>query len=47
MQLWLTKPQDAAVVRTNEAFEQGEFIFWDVMMWQKTKVTDPHTIITN
>jgi hypothetical protein len=37
IQLWLTKPQDATVTRTNESFEQGEFIFWDVNMWQKVK----------
>jgi CCR4-NOT transcription complex subunit 2 len=38
IQLWLTKPQEPAGVRANETFEQGEFIFWDVNMWQKTKL---------
>ena len=40
IQMWLTKPQDS-VSRPNDSFEQGEFIFWDVNMWQKTKVSNP------
>jgi len=34
--MWLTKPQDS-VSRPIDSYEQGEFIFWDVNMWQKTK----------
>ena len=40
IQMWLTKSQDS-ISRPGESFEQGEFIFWDVNMWQKTKVPSP------
>lgn len=40
IQMWLTKPQDGLV--PNDPYEQGEYIFWDVNMWQKTKVYLPN-----
>jgi hypothetical protein len=37
--MWLTKPQDSGIGRNGgDSFEQGEYIFWDVNMWQKSKV---------
>jgi CCR4-NOT transcription complex subunit 2 len=40
IQMWLTKTENS-VSRPGESFEEGEFIFWDVNMWQKTKVLSP------
>jgi hypothetical protein len=41
--MWLTKPQDNVV--SNDPYEQGEYIFWDVNMWAKTKVPSPPTSV--
>jgi hypothetical protein len=40
--MWLTKMPDANI-RASDSYEQGEYIFWDVNMWQKTKV-HPHDL---
>jgi CCR4-NOT transcription complex subunit 2 len=38
IQMWLTKPTDSVIAQKSDTFEQSDFIFWDVNMWQKTKV---------
>jgi hypothetical protein len=43
--MWLTKMPDTNV-RASDSYEQGEYIFWDVNMWQKTKV-HPHELSTD
>ena len=45
IQMWLTKPQDSSIGRTGDSFEQGEYIFWDVNMWQKTKVRENELLV--
>jgi CCR4-NOT transcription complex subunit 2 len=41
IQLWLTKPTDSVIAMKSDTYENSDFIFWDVNLWQKTKVRFP------